>query len=438
MMAALVGAKEETIRSFDRSEVVVSVKNVSKKFCKTLKRSMAYGIADLSKNLIGIRPNSKGLRKDEFWAVKDVSFELKRGEVLGLIGVNGSGKTTLLRLLSGIFPPDKGEISIKGRVGALIAVGAGFHPYMTGRENIYLNGTILGMSHKEIHSKFEAIVDFAEIGDFLDAPVSTYSSGMRVRLGFSIATAIKPDILLIDEVLAVGDITFRNKCLRKISEIKEKAKAVIFISHDMDQIKAICDRVILLHYGEIIHIGEKDNVLNKYFNLSNDITYKEKKKEYQKDIEKKGIQEKPMTEEITFLDAGILDKNGNLTEKIYYGEDFTIFYELLVNEDIKRPFIGIIIRNSRGFDVFVDNSYYNNNIKLPPFKVGKKYKILITFKKPNILGGAYQLHLSFKNQDSLEVYHRVKNINFQILNKNLCHPSAVIQVESELKCEVMN
>ena len=129
-------------------DVVVSVKNVSKKFCKHLRRSMAYGIADLSKNLIGIKPDSTELRKDEFWAVKDVSFELKRGEVLGLIGVNGSGKTTLLRLLSGIFPPDKGEISIKGRVGALIAVGAGFHPHMTGRENIYLNGTILGMNRE--------------------------------------------------------------------------------------------------------------------------------------------------------------------------------------------------------------------------------------------------------------------------------------------------
>lgn len=276
LVRALVGAKEETIRSFDRSEVVVSVKNVSKKFCKTLKRSMAYGIADLSKNLMGIRPNSKGLRKDEFWAVKDVSFELKRGEVLGLIGVNGSGKTTLLRLLSGIFPPDKGEISIKGRVGALIAVGAGFHPYMTGRENIYLNGAILGMNREEINSKFQEIVDFAEIGNFLDAPVSTYSSGMRVRLGFSIATAIKPDILLIDEILAVGDVGFRAKCFNVIDRISKKA-AVIFVSHNMPQVLRICSDMMVMDRGRAVYLGKDvtkglDIYYSRFQNTRNSIT----------------------------------------------------------------------------------------------------------------------------------------------------------------------
>ncbi|MBE9531297.1 MAG: ABC transporter ATP-binding protein, partial [Proteobacteria bacterium] len=193
-------------------EVVISIKNLSKKFCTHLKRSMAYGIIDLSKNLVGIKPNTEELRRDEFWALDNMNFELKRGEVLGLIGLNGCGKTTLLRLLTGIFPPDKGEITIKGRVGALIAVGAGFHPHMTGRENIYLNGTILGMSAKELDACFDDIIEFAEIGDFIEAPVSTYSSGMRVRLGFAIAIHINPDILLIDEVLAVGDLNFSIKC----------------------------------------------------------------------------------------------------------------------------------------------------------------------------------------------------------------------------------
>ena len=213
---------------------------------------MAYGIVDLSKNLLGIKPNSTGLRKDEFWAVDNISFELRRGEVLGLIGGNGSGKTTLLRLLAGIFPPDKGEISIKGRVGALIAVGAGFHPYMTGRENIYLNGTILGMNREEINSKFQDIVDFAEIGDFLDAPVSTYSSGMRVRLGFSIAAQLEPDILLIDEVLAVGDQGFRVKCINRIKELI-KNSAVIFVTHTMQQVSNICSKVIVLDKGGVAH-----------------------------------------------------------------------------------------------------------------------------------------------------------------------------------------
>jgi len=236
------------------SNVVVSVKNVSKKFCKKLRRSMAYGIVDLSKNLVGLKPDFNDLRRDEFWAIDDVSFELRRGEILGLIGLNGSGKSTLLRLLTGILPPDKGEIEIKGRVSALIAVGAGFHPHMTGRENIFLNGTILGMSNSEIKSKFQDIVDFAEIEEFLDAPVSTYSSGMRVRLGFSIAIQVEPDILLIDEVLAVGDIEFRAKCYNAIAEISKKA-SVIFVSHAMQQVSRICTDLIVLDYGRIEYNG---------------------------------------------------------------------------------------------------------------------------------------------------------------------------------------
>lgn len=267
-MAELASLPVESIQAKEanKGEVVVSVKNVSKKFCKKLKRSMAYGIIDLSKNLFGIKPNSTRRRRDEFWAIDNISFELRKGETLGLIGVNGSGKTTLLRLLAGIFPPDKGEIRVKGRVGALIAVGAGFHPHMTGRENIYLNGAILGMSREEIDSKFQEIVDFAEIGDFLDSPVSTYSSGMRVRLGFSIATVIEPELILLDEILAVGDANFRMKCYHHIGELLEKA-AVIFVSHDIVQTSRICDNVMLLHQGKNIFSGETEIAIEKYLKL---------------------------------------------------------------------------------------------------------------------------------------------------------------------------
>ena len=238
----------------NNDEIIISARNVSKKFCNNLRLSMAYGIMDLSKNLIGLRPNTENLRKNETWAVNNMSFELKRGEILGLIGVNGSGKTTMLRLLSGIFPPDKGEIVISGKVGMLIAVGAGFHPYMTGRENIYLNGTILGMSRKEIDSKFHDIVSFAEIGDYLDAPVSIYSSGMRVRLGFAIAINIEPDILLIDEILAVGDIAFRAKCFNAIGRISKKS-AIIFVSHQMQQVMRLCTKLIVMNKGESVYQG---------------------------------------------------------------------------------------------------------------------------------------------------------------------------------------
>jgi lipopolysaccharide transport system ATP-binding protein len=242
----------------DTDEIVISAKNVSKKFCKNLKRSLAYGIVELSKNLIGVIPDSTTLRRDEFWALNDISFELRRGEVLGVIGENGSGKTTLLRLLAGIFPPDKGEIMIRGKVGALIALGAGFHPHMTGIENIYLNGTILGMSKREIDKRLEEIIDFAEIGDFIEAPVSVYSSGMRVRLGFSVAAYLDPDVLLIDEVLAVGDISFRSKCFNAIDKLTKNA-AVIFVSHQMPQVSRICSKIFVLDKG--IPVCQSSNVM---------------------------------------------------------------------------------------------------------------------------------------------------------------------------------
>lgn len=225
---------------------------------------MAHGIVDLSKNLVGIKQNTTKLRKDEFWALDNINFELRRGEALGLIGVNGSGKTTLLRLLAGIFPPDKGEIMVNGRVGALIAVGAGFHPHMTGRENIYLNGTILGMTRKEIDSKFEDIVEFAEIGDFLDAPVSTYSSGMRMRLGFSIAIAVKPSFLLIDEMLAVGDLRFRTKCLNQLNHMKKRGVSFILVSHNMTNIIQFTARTIWLVASKLAMDGPSLDTVSAY------------------------------------------------------------------------------------------------------------------------------------------------------------------------------
>ena len=200
----------EDCRESMTNDTVIKVENVSKKYCRSLKHTMMYGMQDIARNSIGLKSCSDTLREGEFWALNDVSFEVKKGETLGIVGANGSGKSTLLKLLNGIFMPDKGRIEINGRVGALIEVGAGFHPMLTGRENIYVNGAILGMSKKEIDKKFDEIVDFADIGDFIDSPVKHYSSGMYVRLGFAIASHADLDILMVDEVLAVGDFRFKK------------------------------------------------------------------------------------------------------------------------------------------------------------------------------------------------------------------------------------
>ena len=199
------------------NDVLICVEGVSKKFCRDLKRSLWYGVKDAVSDVFG-REGSTDLRRDEFLAVNDVSFEVRRGECLGLVGRNGAGKTTLLKMLNGLIKPDHGRIEMRGRVGALIALGAGFNPILTGRENIYVNGSVLGLSRKEIDRKLEDIINFAEIGDFIDLPVQSYSSGMQVRLGFAVATAMEPDILLLDEVLAVGDDAFRSKCFDRKSE----------------------------------------------------------------------------------------------------------------------------------------------------------------------------------------------------------------------------
>ncbi len=208
----------------------------------------------------------KGLWKPrkEFWAVRDVSFEVERGEALGIIGHNGAGKSTILKMLANITPPTSGEIVINGRLSALIEVGSGFHPELTGRENIFLNGSILGMTRREISAKFDRIVEFAGIQQFVDTPVKRYSSGMYVRLGFSIAAHLDPDILLLDEVLAVGDTAFQTKCLKRITQLKESGTTIVFISHDLGAVERVCTRSILLEHGEIQAMGPPDEVIAEY------------------------------------------------------------------------------------------------------------------------------------------------------------------------------
>ena len=213
-------------------ETVISVEKVSKKYCKSLKKSMYYGAMDIGKNMLGLSSRSERLRKDEFWALNNISFEVKKGETLGIIGPNGSGKTTLLKLLNGIFWPDKGKITIKGRVGALIEVGAGFHPLLTGKENVYINAAILGMAKKEVDEKFDEIIEFADIGDFINTPVKFYSSGMFVRLGFAVAVHCEPNILLVDEVMAVGDKEFQIRCYQKMHQIRKSGTTIILVSHN--------------------------------------------------------------------------------------------------------------------------------------------------------------------------------------------------------------
>ena len=246
------------------SEVVLSVNGVSKRFCRDLKKSLFYGVQDIAAEVLGIREKGDKLRPKEFWALDNVSFELRRGEALGLIGKNGSGKSTLLRVIAGLIKPDTGIVEVNGRLAPLIALGAGFNPILTGRENIYANMSILGLSKKEIDERFDEVVEFAEIGDAINSPVQSYSSGMAARLGFASAIHTEPDILLIDEVLAVGDVRFRVKCVRKLSELREKGTSFIMVSHNHDALTTICESGVYLSKGVPIISGNIRSVMDKY------------------------------------------------------------------------------------------------------------------------------------------------------------------------------
>jgi len=203
----------------------------------------------------------RGSKPQEFWALRDIDFEVRRGETLGVIGHNGAGKSTLLKILSRITPPTKGEVHLRGRVGALLEVGTGFHPELSGRENVFLNGAILNMKRNEIQSRFDEIVEFADIGPFIDTPVKRYSSGMQLRLAFSVAAHLEPEILIIDEVLSVGDLAFQQKCLGRMEEASKEGRTVVFISHSLPSVVNLCDRAIMLSEGRIAASGTVGEVV---------------------------------------------------------------------------------------------------------------------------------------------------------------------------------
>ena len=312
----------------EEKEVLVKVEGLSKKFCKDLKTSLWYGVQDLFSNFRGNK-TERHLRDKEFWAVKDINFELRRGECLGLIGHNGAGKSTLLKILNGLIKPDAGKVTIKGRVGALIELGAGFNPILSGRENIYNNGAILGFTRKEIDSKLEEIIDFAEIREFIDMPVQNYSSGMKVRLGFAVAAQMQPDVLIIDEVLAVGDLGFVLKCFKKIDSLLP-GTAIIFVSHNMPMVSRICTHVLVLSRGRSLLTGKDvseglDLYYNQFSTNSSSVIFTDKS--------------------IELLDFKISNSDEPVeNNKILWGEIFSISFSLYFVENRKYlPIFNFII-----------------------------------------------------------------------------------------------
>lgn len=366
-------------------ETVIKIENIGKRYNIAHQQGGYISLRDVLTNILKnpfnfLKQKAKkvaGIAKnEEFWALRNISFEVKKGEVVGVIGRNGAGKSTLLKILSQITPPTEGEIKINGRVGSLLEVGTGFHPELSGRENIFLNGAILGMTREEIAKKFDDIVAFSGVEKFLDTPVKRYSSGMYVRLAFSVAAHMEPDILIIDEVLAVGDAEFQKKCLGKMDEItKKEGRTIIFVSHNMAAIQQLCKSCIWISNGNIKEIGKTEEVVSNYLNVGqkNNLAIKTFPDNQNKQVQ--------------FTKIEMATENDRAAAHFPDNEAIKIILNLEVKERIPDTYLGLILRNAQGINVLfadsrdVENSLPTNlsvgqhklSVTIPPILAPGKY-----------------------------------------------------------------
>ncbi|MBW4614363.1 MAG: ATP-binding cassette domain-containing protein [Desmonostoc vinosum HA7617-LM4] len=416
----MISINEQDIIAMPQSnenDIILSVNGVSKKFCRDLKRSLLYGVQDITSELLGLREKSDKLREKEFWALNNVSFQLRRGEALGLVGKNGSGKSTLLRIIAGLIKPDAGCVEINGRVAPLIALGAGFNPILTGRENIYANMSILGLSKREIDERFDEVIEFAEIGDAIDAPVQTYSSGMAARLGFASAIHTEPDILLIDEVLAVGDIKFRAKCYSKLHELLQQGTSFVLVSHQPHAILTVCNSAIYLMKGQLIESGDTYLIMNQYeadlFNNSG-----------KKELGRISLPKKPKNESLGFdiVSMFFRDSEGNTIQSPVSGEmtSLCIEYQAYKDKEINEVYVSFVIAELNGeSDIILRVSSFDDGEALSIFSGENQQEVFeLQVQMPYLClkPGSYTMKFVIK-KDSLYILDFVESFRFTVTAK---------------------
>jgi len=338
----------------------------------------------------------------DFSALRDVSFQIFPGETFCIVGENGSGKSTLLQIVAGILYPTQGDVSVNGRVAALLELGTGFNPEFTGRQNVYLNAAILGLSRKEIDSKFRHIEEFAEIGEFIDQPVKTYSSGMAVRLAFAVAIHVDPEILLVDEALAVGDIYFRQRCLRKVHELRAAGVTILFVSHAMGEVKAIGDRALWLDAGRIREIGSAETVVTKYMAAmaEKDNVYLKTHRQQEQGIPHATVQAPEIVESIPNIDhrfgdgraevlgIAVLDSAGAPAFILEPASSIVVRISVRAHEDISLPIVGFMMRNHMGLD-FAGTNTAREGFDLPPMSAGDVYTVDFHLQLPALYPSAF-------------------------------------------------
>ncbi len=404
-------------------ETLVKVDHVGKKFCRDLKKSLWYGVQDLGAEFLGKSKAEKQLRDKEFWAVRDVSFEVKRGECLGLIGRNGAGKSTLLKMLNGLIKPDKGQIEMYGRVGALIELGSGFNPILTGRENIYNNGAVLGLKKKEVDAVLDEIIDFSEIGKFIDTPVQFYSSGMKVRLGFSVAVHMKPDVLILDEVLAVGDSGFKIKSFNKVNEMMRDA-AVIFVSHSMPHIATITNKVLLMENGVENYYGENiAEGIDRYFD------------NFGGDDPKVEFSEGATVESMTIFNSELYKEAREEFPIIDYQSDLNVNLDVKVNREISWFHVKLQITDK---DLKIVGIYDSFQFSEPIQNTGDVHKLKIKIPNTIFINGEYAVTVFIQQRDEanskwnlLAIYRYWKKFRVKA-SKGLGYVPAVVYLPGEI------
>lgn len=391
--------------------IAINVDNVSKIYRLYNKPS------DRLKEALGF---SKKKLYQEHYALNNVSFEVRKGETVGIIGTNGSGKSTILKIITGVLNPTQGNVSIQGRISALLELGAGFNMEYTGIENIYLNGTMMGFSEEEINAKMDDILSFADIGDFVHQPVKTYSSGMFVRLAFAVAINIDPEILIVDEALSVGDVFFQVKCYHKFEEFKKMGKTILFVSHDLGSISKYCDRVILLNKGVKEAEGKPKEIVDLYKQLmaQNDAPTDVPKtvvENNQQGIWKQYLNNNPKFQDYgekhgEIVDYAIIDETGKITSNIQKNTEFTIKMKVRFHKELQEPIFAFTIKDLQGTEVTGTNTMYED-IPVGPVKAGEER--VIEFKQNmNLQGRDYMLSLGcvgfFSNK--FVVYHRLYDV----------------------------
>lgn len=353
----------------------------------------------------------------EFWALKDVSFRLEKGECYGIVGPNGSGKSTLLQIVAGVLEPTHGRVVKQGRVAALLELGAGFNPEFTGRENVRLSSEILGLSREEIAARLPAIEEFAGIGSYIDRPVKEYSTGMYVRLAFSAAIHVDPEVLIVDEALSVGDAIFASRCVRKFEEIRERGVTVIFVSHDLGLVKRLCDRATLLWEGRTEIEGTPAEVVNRYVGL---VLEREKPAE-----ERDGAGHGDGTSRLESIE--VLDREGRPTGALLGGEPAVIRLRARFARDCEKPMAGILIRNRLGMDVFGTNTKVEE-VELGPCRAGET--VSVDFRFPCLLAGQeYTLTAAMQHDDGTSQDWRDDAVGFRVINSRLVAGALSVPVE---------